>query len=395
MIKRIAAVILCLAMILGANMIIDTIMNFTTTVKGDTLFVNETGEDEAYTVIQDAIDNASIGDTVFVYNGTYYENLMINKTINLTGIDWNITIIHGNRSGDVINVTSDWVNISGFIITGWGLGPDDVAIELNDTQNCTIADCRFYFILPPSPPILNFTPPNITVVPINQTNFTVGYYGELWVINTDPILNLTIIEEHTFNGSTYIIIMENPQYFDENDLVIFGNASVQLERNKTIIKINDTIGDPFIVHNIREILTSIPHAPTNLTATSGDSYINLSWDIQFPDHYFPIKNYRIYRSYKSGEETFLAEIGNFTFYNDTNVINGITYFYRVSAKNAVDEGRLSNEINATPMISTSSKQTPSPYENKPGWLWILFVVMVAVYALGAIVNYIFEKRKGI
>jgi hypothetical protein len=33
--------------------------------------------------IQEGIDNATAGDTVFVYNGTYYENVVVDKTLDL------------------------------------------------------------------------------------------------------------------------------------------------------------------------------------------------------------------------------------------------------------------------------------------------------------------------
>ena len=33
-----------------------------------------------YTTIQDAIDNASAGDTIYVWDGLYYENIEIQKT---------------------------------------------------------------------------------------------------------------------------------------------------------------------------------------------------------------------------------------------------------------------------------------------------------------------------
>jgi hypothetical protein len=42
-----------------------------------------------YSKIQDAIDNASIGYTVFVYNGTYSQNLVIDYS-NLSLIQINI-----------------------------------------------------------------------------------------------------------------------------------------------------------------------------------------------------------------------------------------------------------------------------------------------------------------
>jgi hypothetical protein len=38
--------------------------------RGDILYVGGSGEGN-YSTIQDAVDNASDGDTVFVYNGTY------------------------------------------------------------------------------------------------------------------------------------------------------------------------------------------------------------------------------------------------------------------------------------------------------------------------------------
>ncbi|KYK25397.1 hypothetical protein AYK24_05065 [Thermoplasmatales archaeon SG8-52-4] len=71
-----------------------------------------------YTKIQDAIDNTTNGDTVFVYDDSspYYENVMVNKSINLVGEDKYSTVIDGNKSGNCINIYTDWINISGFTI---------------------------------------------------------------------------------------------------------------------------------------------------------------------------------------------------------------------------------------------------------------------------------------
>jgi len=82
---------------------------------GNILYVGGSGEGN-YTKIQDAINDAKDGDTVFVYSGTYYENVVINKTINLIGENKNTTIIDGSGVGDVIIINADSVNISGFLI---------------------------------------------------------------------------------------------------------------------------------------------------------------------------------------------------------------------------------------------------------------------------------------
>jgi len=68
--------------------------------------------------IQDLIDNASDGDTIFIPCGIYYENIVINKSISLIGEDKNTTIIDGGiyYFFYVIYITADWVNISGFTI---------------------------------------------------------------------------------------------------------------------------------------------------------------------------------------------------------------------------------------------------------------------------------------
>jgi parallel beta-helix repeat protein len=83
--------------------------------KGIILYVGGNGSGN-YTTIQSAIDEANDGDTVFVYNGTYYENVVVNKSINLIGEDKDTTIIDGNNSWWAVYVLSDSVNISMFTV---------------------------------------------------------------------------------------------------------------------------------------------------------------------------------------------------------------------------------------------------------------------------------------
>jgi len=103
---------------------------------GDTLYVGGTGPSN-YTTIQSAIDAASSGDTVFVYAGTYYENVAIEKTINLIGNDRSTTIIDGGGIGDVIDISVGFVIIKEFSILNSGRYPHR-GIFLDNVQQCRI-----------------------------------------------------------------------------------------------------------------------------------------------------------------------------------------------------------------------------------------------------------------
>ena len=88
--------------------------------------------------IQEGIDNASSGDTVFVYNGTYYENVVVNKTVDLIGEDRDSTIIDSGGGGYGIRIEVDCM-ITNFTITNstangiWGTGNSTIHM-------CTISE---------------------------------------------------------------------------------------------------------------------------------------------------------------------------------------------------------------------------------------------------------------
>ncbi len=92
-----------------------------------------------YTKIQDAIDDAFDGDTVFVYDDSspYYENVVVDKSINLIGEDRDTTIIDGGEKDDVIFISADNVTISGFTIQNCSLSSPvtDAGIEIDSNYN--------------------------------------------------------------------------------------------------------------------------------------------------------------------------------------------------------------------------------------------------------------------
>jgi len=98
---------------------------------GGTLYVGGSGPGN-YTKIQDAIDDASDGDTVFVYDDSspYFENVVVNKSINLVGEDKYMTVIDGEKKDDVVFVSVDSVSIVGFTIQNSSKESNDAGIKL-------------------------------------------------------------------------------------------------------------------------------------------------------------------------------------------------------------------------------------------------------------------------
>ncbi len=89
---------------------------------------------------------------------------------------------------------------------------------------------------------------------------------------------------------------------------------------------------------------TVPDAPATLTATGGQGTVHLTWTAANSGG-SPVTNYKVYRATSSGAETLLTTVGNVTSWDDQ--VSAGTYYYRVSAMNAVGEGALSHEAFAT------------------------------------------------
>jgi parallel beta-helix repeat protein len=111
---------------------------------GKTLYVGGSGPGN-YSNIQDAIDNSTDGDSIFVFRKTYsyVENININKSICLIGQDRYNTIIDCNKDENVINIEANNVTICGFTITNMYV-PHSKAhgIHGTDINNLKIIECN-------------------------------------------------------------------------------------------------------------------------------------------------------------------------------------------------------------------------------------------------------------
>jgi len=163
--------------------------------KAATLYVDQYGNQD-YTTIQEAIDNAQPGDSIYVYIGTYYENIVIDKSISLVGEDKENTIIDGQEKSDVIKILSDHVNITGFTIqnAGFYLYNDGIDIDSchNNIANNIIRRCRC------------------------------GIALELWANNCQIFQN--DIEENSFGVMIYSVNNNNNTIYENNFIRNYHNG---------------------------------------------------------------------------------------------------------------------------------------------------------------------------
>jgi hypothetical protein len=89
---------------------------------------------------------------------------------------------------------------------------------------------------------------------------------------------------------------------------------------------------------------TVPSAPLGIAASAGNEYVLIVWAAPSDNGGYAVSEYRIYRNgelYKS-----VSQAG----YNDTGLVNGVSYTYNVSAVNFIGEGPRSASVIATPHL---------------------------------------------
>ena len=164
-----------------------------------------------YTTIQEAVDAASNGDSVFVFDdlAPYTENITISKTLTLEGENKLTTIIDGSHGwGSSFHITADNVTITKFTIqnTGTGVyigGVRETASYNQITDNIILnahAGIAIYYGVPTAPDFLPYGHNTISYNYIKNTT----YYGIM--VNQgehNHITHNTVIENHGAPDKNY------------------------------------------------------------------------------------------------------------------------------------------------------------------------------------------------
>ena len=168
--------------------------------------------------IQEAINSVQSGDTIFVHSGTYYEHVVVNKSVSLIGENKHTTIVDGGAvQFDVIYVTANNVTISGFTLQRGGRDryPDRRGIYIYSSNNNISGN------------IIRNNVEGIFVCMSNNNIFRnnsihVNNMNGIWLVNSS---NNTITCNTISNNGRYGMILQG----DCSNNLIFHNSFIRNE----------------------------------------------------------------------------------------------------------------------------------------------------------------------
>lgn len=99
-----------------------------------------------YQNILQGIENATYNDIIYIFSGIYNETIDINKPLQISGEEPNITIINGLYNGSTVNISSDNVKFSSITIRNSGGYSRDAGLKISSNDvlvdNCVIYRTR-------------------------------------------------------------------------------------------------------------------------------------------------------------------------------------------------------------------------------------------------------------
>ncbi len=147
-------------------------------------------------------------------------------------------------------------------------------------------------------------------------------------------LGSSIGSQTYYNDTT--IVADQDYYYVVTTTNQFGEGQYSSEYNTIIQSISE------------------PTAPINVYASPGGNFVDLSWSASIDDGGSAVIEYKIYRGTSQGIYSMIF-VSTLTEFNDTTVDGCITYYYVITAVNAIGEGAYSSEVSAA--IPTSVPPT--------------------------------------
>ncbi len=216
-----------------------------------------------YRSIQAGIDAANIGGTIYVNNGTYNENIVISKSVNVIGAGTETTIVENSSLDHVFYVTADSANISGFTVKGANF-QKIAGIYLIGANHCTISDNNIsnngYGIQ------LRSSTNNI----LANNNASLSINHGIYIADSS---NNLLVHNYAFSSTEYGIYLSNSfnNTLTGNTISSNNKAGIHL-----VDSFNNTLADNNISENIRGIYLE---TSSSNTLTNNKAFLNMEHGI--------------------------------------------------------------------------------------------------------------------
>jgi parallel beta-helix repeat protein len=155
-----------------------------------------------------------------------------------------------------------------------------------------------------------------------------------------PVTNYNIYRSITSSNLELYAIIGNLQTFSD------FSVTNGITYNYCVSAVN-IVGEGPKSSEVSAVPMTVPDGPVDLTAVVDLLNVNLSWNIPLTDGGTPVTGYKVYRNEIPGVPEFKADVGTALKYKDKNLNPGTTYYYSVSAFNAIGESKISEEVMVT------------------------------------------------
>ncbi|AKB77249.1 Cell surface protein [Methanosarcina horonobensis HB-1 = JCM 15518] len=221
--------------------------------------------------IQEAVNAAKAGDTVYVYNGLYMENIYLDKEISVRSISGNPekNVVTAKNPGDhVFHVIANNVTISGFSINGAN-DTLKAGIYLENTQGIMISNNRLssnrlgVYLDSSTTNMLN-----LNNVSENEVGIFLNDSGNNWIINNKVEMNslrgilLEASDRNQLKGNLlhfnagYGLMLSNSSknliydnYFQNSENVGYEGTNLENDWNMSMKRGINIVGGPYIGGN--------------------------------------------------------------------------------------------------------------------------------------------------
>ena len=231
-----------------------------------------------YTKIQWAVDNATDGDTIIVRNGTYTENVKVNKRLTIKSEKGSANcIVKAATPNNVFYVSADYVNISEFTLEGCVVNMGGVGINLY-ASHCTIFNNKFlntglFVIYSHQNTVENNTVNGKPLVYLEgASDYSIQYAGQIVLVKCN---NITVENMDLSNTCDGVRLWETDSCKIKNNDISASESGIRLDYSS-----NNTLRDNNLSTNSNVIY--LHHScdnslmKNNILSSFG-SGISLSW----------------------------------------------------------------------------------------------------------------------